>query len=219
MFRATEGRWGSREVEITDVIRYFLGKDARPIFDCSHMFQHAIPTSLGLDVIIVLISKPGLINPEDQKIWSLVNNAAYEYSIQRNYDRWCRQMWNDMQREVSWLLSYATQSAKTLVIPDSGDVQKLGAGMVKYLAHQLQRPRRSLVQPEMTNKVPTHLRRSGQLSHVCPTDRGCATEVMPPDEIEDGLAEDHMSAIAQQLDKSGHILLANPGPQMIYCSL
>ncbi|KAK3677840.1 hypothetical protein LTR37_021508 [Vermiconidia calcicola] len=206
----------------TRMIKFWLQgiaakEDRELVCACSHSLQHAVPHFRHLDLLILHIAKPALAVAEED----LELSSAVLYPI--GAAAWRRQVHQDMARETSWLLSFAKQSAKVIVIPSSGSAQGLGEGQRAYLERACGRPRRGVREShqQLVNTIPDLFLRTGHLARLKSQDpppepsQAClvlfeANQVFSPDTVEAAIEHARLNRELPMLFK---------GPELVHDSL
>ena len=150
-----------------DTIRYWLlgigcKEDRGMVHGCNHSQQHALPKLRNLDLLILHVSKLSLVLAEEDM--DLVPIGLYPVDAKA----WRASAREAMTRETSWLLSFAKQAAKVIVVPDSGDAQGLTPEQRDYLDLTCGRPKRGALPLNQTifTKIPPQFLRTGSLATI-----------------------------------------------------
>ena len=132
------------------------------VHGCNHSQQHALPRLRNLDLLILHVSKLSLVLAEEDM--DMVPLEYYPVGAKG----WRASVREAMARETSWLLSFAKQAARVIVIPSSGDAQGLSEGQRAYLDLACRRPKRGDLPAEQTvsAKIPDRFLRQGNLALI-----------------------------------------------------
>lgn len=91
-------------------------------------------------------------------------DIAYLWTCLDDLDEWGVKLRKDLVREIGWLVSFASQCAKIIVIPGVGQVEPLDA--IDRLSTMLRTTRARSNLQSVSATVPARLLRSGHLAQV-----------------------------------------------------
>ena len=137
-------------------------EDRELVWACNHSQQFALPKLQSLDLLIMHIGKMPIVLIEQQP----------EYELSMNFSihawKWRASLRAAMAREIGWLLTFAKQAAKVIVVPESGYAKGLTGDQRARLDLSCKRPKRGSlpVDQQILAKVPQHFLRSGNLGHL-----------------------------------------------------
>ncbi len=189
-----------------------------PTICCSHQFQHALPPKMSLDVLIIHLSKPAMINSDDLMMWCYANCCAAEYMLGNTAEKWKRHVRRDMKREICWLMSFARGAGRNVVLASSPWTWELDPRMMTMLTRENAcRTRKSRCESVHT-AVPSWLRRSGQLSKASKRVLSVRNIIEKDRSYEFMPGRDYVNEVSQHLGDSGLLLIGSAGSDLLHDS-
>ncbi len=188
-----------------------------PTVSCSHQFQQALPSNMSLDILIIHLSKPAMMNADDPRLWCIANRCAAEYTLRNTAEKWKRQFGRDMKREVCWLMSFARGAGRNVVLAVSAQTWELDPDAAMMLmSEKASRSRQSRCENVQT-VVPSWLRRSGQLSRMSKS----IVRMLDIEDRENSYmpGRDYIGEISEHLGETGILLVGSAGSDLIFESL
>ena len=191
-----------------------ISDGCNPAWRCLHQYHYAVPPVMHLDLLILHIREPGVLNAEDVDFLCTSNSCAAEYIFGRSAAIWRKHVQKDMRRELCWLLSFARGQAETVVMSNSGGslaLEEVATSTLLGRARSLRHNRLATVR----NKIPPRFRRSGQLAQIHPPN----VAKKPPSEGRESLGSwqvDHVSLMPGLLRDSGVMFVSHGGADLIY---
>jgi hypothetical protein len=189
-------------------------EDRAMVYGCYHSQQHALPKLRDLDLLILHLGKLPLAYAEEDMMVAPTRLYPLEAKQWRSSARAA------MARETGWLLTFAKQAARVIVIPNSGDAQGLSPEHRAYLDLSCSRPKRgsNAVEQCVVPKIPERFLRSGNLALLVSSSSAAESAESMYVREHDYTPDTAQEAVAR-VRRHGEVPLLHGSQHLIYDSL